>query len=158
MLKIRRSHDRLRRSHDRLIFNMGIPIPGKDGLYIETRPCRFNLWVPNLQMILQWLYFKIAHCDCGPSNSCSGIMLISRFCVVLWGCSILSLWCLCWPSVCLCRLRWQWELAQRLVILPLLVDESRTKPNPNLQSACVTYVVLGNNWSGIQWTIIACKK
>ena len=33
MLKIRRSRDR-----DRLIFNMGIPIPGKDGLYIETGP------------------------------------------------------------------------------------------------------------------------
>ena len=29
---------KLRRSHDRLIFNMGIPIPGKDGLYIETGP------------------------------------------------------------------------------------------------------------------------
>ena len=27
---------KIRRSHDRLIFNMGIPIPGKDGLYIET--------------------------------------------------------------------------------------------------------------------------
>ena len=27
-----------RRSHDCLIFNMGIPIPGKDGLYIETGP------------------------------------------------------------------------------------------------------------------------
>ena len=25
-------------SHDRLIFNMGIPIPGKDCLYIETGP------------------------------------------------------------------------------------------------------------------------
>ena len=28
----------IRRSHDRLILNMGIPIPGKDGLYIKTRP------------------------------------------------------------------------------------------------------------------------
>ena len=27
-----------RRSRDRLIFNMGIPIPVKDGLYIETGP------------------------------------------------------------------------------------------------------------------------
>ena len=27
---------KIRRSCDRLIFNMGIPIPGKDGLYIET--------------------------------------------------------------------------------------------------------------------------
>ena len=26
---------KIRRSHDRLIFNMGMPIPGKDGLYIE---------------------------------------------------------------------------------------------------------------------------
>ena len=27
-----------RRSHDSLIFNMEIPIPGKDGLYIEMGP------------------------------------------------------------------------------------------------------------------------
>ena len=27
---------KIRRSRDRLIFNMGIPIPGKDGHYIET--------------------------------------------------------------------------------------------------------------------------
>ena len=29
---------KIRRSRDPLIFNMGIPIPGKDGLYIETGP------------------------------------------------------------------------------------------------------------------------
>ena len=29
---------KVRRSRDRLIFNMGIPIPGKDGLYIEKGP------------------------------------------------------------------------------------------------------------------------
>ena len=29
---------KVRQSHDRLIFNMGIPIPGKDGLYFETGP------------------------------------------------------------------------------------------------------------------------
>ena len=29
---------KIRRSHNRLIFNMGIPIPGKDGLYIKTGP------------------------------------------------------------------------------------------------------------------------
>ena len=28
----------LRKSHDRLIFNMEIPKPGKDGLYIKTGP------------------------------------------------------------------------------------------------------------------------
>ena len=32
-----------RRSRDRLIFNMGIPIPGKDGLYIETVPSELNI-------------------------------------------------------------------------------------------------------------------
>ena len=31
---------KIRRSRDRLIFNMGIPIPGKDGLYSETGPWR----------------------------------------------------------------------------------------------------------------------
>ena len=31
---------KIRQSHDRLIFNMGIPIPGKDGLYIDTGPWR----------------------------------------------------------------------------------------------------------------------
>ena len=30
---------KMRRSRNRLIFNMGIPIPGKDCLYIETGPC-----------------------------------------------------------------------------------------------------------------------
>ena len=35
---------KIRRSHDRLIFIMGIPIPGKDGFYIETGPCL--PWVP----------------------------------------------------------------------------------------------------------------
>ena len=29
---------KIRRSRDRLIFNMGIPMPGKDGLYIEPGP------------------------------------------------------------------------------------------------------------------------
>ena len=33
------------RSHDRLIFNMGIPIPGKNGLYIETAPSLLPIWV-----------------------------------------------------------------------------------------------------------------
>ena len=35
-LNIKVSSYQIRRSHDRLIFNMGIPIPGQDGLYIET--------------------------------------------------------------------------------------------------------------------------
>ena len=34
---------KIRLSHNRLIFNMGIPIPGKDGLYIETGP--WSLWL-----------------------------------------------------------------------------------------------------------------
>ena len=29
---------KIRQSYDRLIFNMGIPIPRKDGLYIKTGP------------------------------------------------------------------------------------------------------------------------
>ena len=37
-LNIKMSSYQLNRSHDRLIFNMGILISGKDGLYIETGP------------------------------------------------------------------------------------------------------------------------
>ena len=37
---------KIRRSRDRLIFNMGISIPGKDGLYIEMGPrCLYNMRV-----------------------------------------------------------------------------------------------------------------
>ena len=32
-------HVNIRRSRNRLIFNMGMPIPGKDSLYIEKGPC-----------------------------------------------------------------------------------------------------------------------
>ena len=35
---------KIRRPNGRLIFNMGIPIPGKDGLYIETGPCWRKLY------------------------------------------------------------------------------------------------------------------
>ena len=39
---------KIRRSRDRLIFNIGIPIPGKDGLYIETGPgCVCNIGHPS---------------------------------------------------------------------------------------------------------------
>ena len=31
---------KIRRSRDRFIYNMRIPIPGKDGLYIEAPPRR----------------------------------------------------------------------------------------------------------------------
>ena len=37
---------KIRRSADRLIFNMGIPLPGKDGLYIEIRPS-FPVSIPS---------------------------------------------------------------------------------------------------------------
>ena len=35
---------KIRRPNGRLIFNMGIPIPGKDGLYIETGPGWLDIW------------------------------------------------------------------------------------------------------------------
>ena len=40
---------KIRRPHDRPIFNLGIPIPGKDGLYIETGP-RFYLTRSNVSV------------------------------------------------------------------------------------------------------------
>ena len=71
---------KIRRSHDRLIFNMGIPIHGKDGLYIETGP-RFckeprhqqpQYW-PSSPRILQSQHLKAQH-----SNS-SGLFQYELF-------------------------------------------------------------------------------
>ena len=42
---------KIRRSRDRLIFNMGIPVPGKDGLYIETMPWIIRILCANEQML-----------------------------------------------------------------------------------------------------------
>ena len=42
---------KIRRSCDRLIFNMGIPIPGKDGLYNETGP---RAWASNYIHSFLW--------------------------------------------------------------------------------------------------------
>ena len=45
---------KIRRPNGRLIFNMGIPIPGKDGLYIETGPWWFlmNTGAKIFQLVL----------------------------------------------------------------------------------------------------------
>ena len=50
---------KIRRSHDRLIFNMGIFIPMKDGLYIETGPRPSNAFDIN--------YFKLGY-SCLPGD------------------------------------------------------------------------------------------
>ena len=43
-------------SRDRLIFNMGIPIPGKVGLYIEPGPwCAGHLFHVGLQQAAAWM-------------------------------------------------------------------------------------------------------
>ena len=48
---------KIRRSHDRLILNMGIPIPGKDGLYIERGPWSLSVkGVPETNNLLLYAY------------------------------------------------------------------------------------------------------
>ena len=61
---------KIRRSHDRLIFNMGISIPGKHGLYIETGP-----WVQLTQLTtgyiaahLPLLYARV-HTGCNKKQT-----------------------------------------------------------------------------------------
>ena len=43
---------------NRLIFNMGIPIPGKDGLYIEMGPCFRSLLMLWL-LLVRWIFFSV---------------------------------------------------------------------------------------------------
>ena len=80
---------KIRRSHDRLIFNMGIPTPGKDGLYNETWP-----WSPSgaqerqstmtyfiaTCFLEEWslLPCRVEHFVMGfTHSSCMGIMMTS---------------------------------------------------------------------------------
>ena len=43
---------KIRRPNGRLIFNMGIPIPGKDGLFIETGPCWLYNYIFNIRVFM----------------------------------------------------------------------------------------------------------
>ena len=70
---------KVRRSRDRLIFNMGIPIPGKDGLYIETGPWGFvcALWdIPPKCIYLNAESREILF----PHNSCLSWSIVLKFC------------------------------------------------------------------------------
>ena len=48
---------KIRRPNGHLIFNMGIPIPGKDGLYIETGPWRAGQGVGGSIIFTWWQWF-----------------------------------------------------------------------------------------------------
>ena len=51
---------KIRRSHDHLIFNMGIPIPEKDGLYIETGPwSQVSKGIRTLGQLLTCLFLQL---------------------------------------------------------------------------------------------------
>ena len=47
---------KIRRSHDRLIFNMGIPIPGKDGRHIEMGPSNLE------STSMSWPHYVFSKC------------------------------------------------------------------------------------------------
>ena len=66
---------RIRRPHDRIIFNMGISIPGKDGLYIKTW-----LWLLRITELHAALNIAIIDVTLDPVRLCSIIILES----VLW--------------------------------------------------------------------------
>ena len=63
---------KIRRSHDRLIFNMEIPIPGKEGLYIETGP-----WIQCLLRIHTGLNLG-HHCACRCLRPSTGAVLTTK--------------------------------------------------------------------------------
>ena len=54
---------KIRRSRDRPIFNIGIPIPGKDGIYIETGPrTRKHGYIMKSQSQCGDKYSLLMHC------------------------------------------------------------------------------------------------
>ena len=74
---------KIRRSHDRLIFNMGIPIPGKDCLYIETGP--WSLYNGNTYAWKDGLYIESWPCFSAQTPESRRLALES---LTLDGCSI----------------------------------------------------------------------
>ena len=48
---------KIKLSRDRLIYNMGIPVPGKDSLYTETVP-----WFHNIHIFLSAQEMKLWEC------------------------------------------------------------------------------------------------
>ena len=68
-------------SHDRLIFNMGIPIPEKDGLYIEKGP-----WFA--------YYMGLNSCTVHPRRYAHGTYFVVLCCgMVLVYCKTSNIWC-----------------------------------------------------------------
>ena len=66
---------KIRRSRDRLIFNMGIPIPGKDGLHTETgtRKLRYLVWSPYTCVLSMCCPFGPLHPSLGGCIILSGL-------------------------------------------------------------------------------------
>ena len=66
---------KLRRSHDRLNFNMVIPIPGKDGLYIESGPSFHHVQQSSILSVACRVYFTELY-----GSLCSNLAASSRDC------------------------------------------------------------------------------
>ena len=78
---------KIRRSRNRLIFNMGIPVPGKEGLYIETGPCFFSTFAESFH----FRSFQISFCqNMNNSESKRQVSFLSSYLLL----SIIYLWCL----------------------------------------------------------------
>ena len=101
------------RSHHHLIFNMGIPIPGKDGLYIETGTryhahcLHVSFWqVLHIRVILKYIsdvcecvYSKISNTRC---KKLQNLMILVSFCSCLcpihWSQLLSREWRCSWTS------------------------------------------------------------
>ena len=60
---------KIRRSHECLIFNMGIPIPGKDGFYIEAGPSYTNYTWNRFCYAHDIVCYEMIQCDLPKSNN-----------------------------------------------------------------------------------------
>ena len=71
---------KIRRSHDRLIFNMGISIPGKDGLYIETGPWYLRVFL-HVLLSKGVMWFEEGLWEWSPSGQGVGSMQTGAECL-----------------------------------------------------------------------------
>ena len=76
---------KIRRSHDCLIFNMGIPIPGKEDLYIETGPwCSLLQYIPGVLYCSTFLVFLFAVYSSVAELQPEGYSCRAAMCLAVW--------------------------------------------------------------------------
>ena len=136
---------KIRRSHDRLMFNMGITIPGKDGLYIETGPWFFSSnWVLLIvSQILLWVKDVLVW---HPQNNLDTWYYMAKCwripCKIIWRQTLVvstKVWL--WMCAVHFKVKWHHNTLPKYVYLITLLYQAITFCDSVMVMACPTMII-----------------